>query len=73
MCINGDIQLVDQEYEHTGRVEICVSGEWQSLCVNSIPEWTEQEAQVVCRQLGYKNFEGMVHIHQYGSRVWFIL
>ena len=37
-----------------GRVEICHNGVWGTVCGESdtIP-WSEKNAQVVCRQLGY--------------------
>ena len=33
-----------------GRVEVCQDGQWKTVC-NS--EWGNEEAQVVCRQLGF--------------------
>ena len=33
-----------------GRVEICLSGQWKTVCDNN---WSENEARVVFRQLGY--------------------
>lgn len=33
-----------------GRVEVCLDQQWTSVCDTS---WTEQDATVVCKQLGY--------------------
>ena len=35
-----------------GRVEMCDEGEWKSICDR---KWGDEEAEVVCRQLGYTN------------------
>ncbi len=57
-CRNGDVRLVNQGNEHSGRVELCVGGVWKSLCVDQLFHvWSNRNAQVVCRQLGYENVE----------------
>ena len=54
--MNGEIRLADGESDHQGRVEVCLGGQWGTICAATT--WGNQEAQVVCRQLGYENAEG---------------
>ena len=49
-CTNGEIKLVGGDTEYEGRVEVCYSGAWGSICPSS---WDSNDAKVVCRQLGY--------------------
>ena len=49
-CTDRAVRLMNGSVSDEGRVEICVNGEWGSVCDNG---WDPHEAQVVCRQLGY--------------------
>ena len=50
LCQNGDIQLVNGSTTYEGRVEICFSETWGTVCDNL---WGASDASVVCRQLGF--------------------
>ena len=49
-CTEGDIRLLDGVTSLDGRVSVCKNNEWGTVCHNG---WNENDAIVVCRQLGF--------------------
>ena len=49
-CSQGQIRLRGGSNQREGRVEICISRVWGTICDT---QWDYREAQVACRQLGY--------------------
>ena len=47
---------MDGSLPSDGRVEVCVNGQWSTVCDND-NYWTEVDAEVVCRELGYHGGE----------------
>lgn len=52
VCLNGDIRLQGGADDQEGRVELCHSGVWGTVCSDS---WGSDDANVVCRQLGFRD------------------
>ncbi|XP_061299000.1 neurotrypsin [Pezoporus flaviventris] len=51
LTLGPPIRLMDGENKKEGRVEIFINGQWGTICDDG---WSDKDAAVVCRQLGYK-------------------
>ena len=52
--VDGSIRLISSSSPLEGRVEIYYAGEWGTICETG---WNNEDARVVCRQLGYRDGE----------------
>ena len=50
-CRNGDVRLVNGRTNCDGRVEVCMSERWCSVCGNN--NWNENAAKAICRELRF--------------------
>ena len=58
-CSDGDVRLIGGTASNEGRVEICINQAWGSVCYSTSRyswrnSWDNNDAKVVCRQLGYQ-------------------
>lgn len=52
-CLEGDLRLTNSSTMNEGRVEICLSGVWGTICPDNMSSW---DATVVCKQLGFSEY-----------------
>ena len=50
-----DVNYIDDSLSQ-GRVEICIHGSYGSVCANSGHGWSNEDAAVVCNELGFTKF-----------------
>ena len=70
MCryfIDVPVRLVDGPYEYAGRVEVYYNGEWGTVCGDG---WDLNNAQVICRQLGYGRASFTSYYGAGSGRMW---
>jgi hypothetical protein len=56
------IRLMGGQNKFEGRVEVCQDGQWKTVCNRG---WGDDEAQVVCRQLGFAEDTRSELLHSY--------
>ncbi|XP_031660691.1 neurotrypsin-like [Oncorhynchus kisutch] len=67
---DGVVRLVGGDSPWEGRVEVFHSGDWGTVCDD---HWTQQHAQVVCRQLGYRGHADVMADRTFGEGYGLIL
>ena len=67
-CTRGQIQLSGGSNNRSGRVELCVDGNWGTVCDDG---WSYNDARVVCRQLGFSTL-GEIKFRLSKSAKWFL-
>ena len=61
-CNDGDVRLVGGDNQYGGRVEYCFDNSFGTICDDTT--WDDNDAQVVCNQLGFTSTpSGVAYIH----------
>ena len=49
-CVDGEVRLMEGEFEWEGRLEICFGQRWGTVGSDG---WAQKTSEIVCRDLGY--------------------
>lgn len=58
-CNLGDLRLVGGTTNREGRIEICIDGQWGTICDDG---WSSFDARVACRQMGFAALSNKIEI-----------
>ena len=58
-CVTGEVRLIEGQQASEGRVEVCRSNVWGTVCDDF---WGAMDASVVCRQLGYSRIGAIARV-----------
>ena len=61
-CAHGELRLMNGRTEMEGRVEVCLGGQWGTVCTH---QWTSKNTDVVCGQLGFLSSGIYIYIVNY--------
>ena len=53
-CNNGDVRVAGGDGISYGRVEVCISGVWGTVCSDAF--WDDTDADVVCKEQGFSEY-----------------
>ena len=56
-CNHGNVRLLGGQSKYEGRVELCYSGSWTSVCPIG---WYYRHAAVICRQFGFQSTGNLI-------------
>ncbi|XP_071499294.1 uncharacterized protein [Diadema antillarum] len=63
--VDYDVRLTGTDVPWAGRVEVFLDGSWGTICYDG--RWGSNEAEAVCRQLGYPHGSATVDLPYYGA------